>query len=399
MNGHNLNDAARSWLRQLSHRTAVRIPNDLESKGCTVRNPSTMPLSQSQALVPLLDLQLQTFVINLARRRDRRTHIEELCRNLQLNCEIIVAVDGQQLAKLPSSKVRCLTKSTLRRGGKPQGFRGISVRRYLTSWRVGSTRHSQVLQLAAHRLERTRLTRHGHELWAAVGCNLSHQKILCRMEEDPQLEWALVLEDDACLTMPAPRARKIFNQGMKHLAEHHRHWGVVYLGGHISTGKPIEIGNGLVQAVGVYQTHAVLIRRNILQELLRKLRAGFAADNALISWTRKAPGTCFLFNPALLQQPGGMGRCKDSDISVQGAFFCERKGINYSFNPRRRKHDAFDISRGRRWKRGALKPPRLPERRRWEAGRLGPLRSCKRSLSSSRQAQAGSSHKARSRDL
>jgi len=40
MNRHNLNDATRSLLRQLSHRTAIRILNDLESKGCTVRNPS-----------------------------------------------------------------------------------------------------------------------------------------------------------------------------------------------------------------------------------------------------------------------------------------------------------------------------------------------------------------------
>ena len=38
--------------------------------------------------------------------------------------------------------------------------------------------------MAKHRLRPTTLTQHGHELWGALGCNLSHQYVLQRLEED-----------------------------------------------------------------------------------------------------------------------------------------------------------------------------------------------------------------------
>jgi len=304
-----------------------------------------------QNCIPELGPGLKTFVINLARRPDRRSHIEAVCRELDLNFEIINAVDGQQLASLASSHLQVLTqcrktKQPLRAGSKhPRGFSGIRTGRYCASWLDPATgkRRSQVLRMAEHRLRPTELTGHGHELWGAVGCNLSHQKVLRRIEQTPDLQWALVLEDDACLAVPsASQAREIFNQGMQHIAEHCPHWGVVHLGGHISSyGRNLRaVGNCLVQAVGVYQTHALVIRRCIVPQLLGQLRVGSAADAAIVNWARKAPGSWFLFHPKqLLQQPGGADRWKDSDIFVDGEFFKKQMqkqtGSEYSFNPER----------------------------------------------------------------
>lgn len=54
---------------------------------------------------PKLGRGLRTFVINLRRRTDRREHIERLCHTLELDYEIMAAVDGRDLAGRPGASL------------------------------------------------------------------------------------------------------------------------------------------------------------------------------------------------------------------------------------------------------------------------------------------------------
>jgi len=69
--------------------------------------------------IPCLGPGLKTFVINLTRRPDRRSHIEELCRSLELDCEFIEAVDGKVLAALPQSSFEVVRGTLKSKQGSP----------------------------------------------------------------------------------------------------------------------------------------------------------------------------------------------------------------------------------------------------------------------------------------
>jgi len=301
----------------------------------------------ASSAIPRLGTNLKTFVINLERRADRRESIERVCRELQLDYEVVAATDGRALAQSPGACLEMVdvdgkqkqaqpsaatTPDGASADSKPRGFGGLRIRRYRARWVDDAGRpRSQLLSMAEHRLRATEHTGYGHELWGAVGCSLSHQTVLRRIEGDG-VEWALVLEDDATLAMTADSVRKAFAQGMTLIARHCPEWELVYLGGHLSSKVKEEneewrmavpaVELTVQSAREVYQTHAFVVRRSLVPVILRRLECGFAADAALASWSRKALGRCFLFHPQqLMRQPGGAKRWKDSDIFVEGEIF------------------------------------------------------------------------------
>jgi hypothetical protein len=164
----------------------------------------------------------------------------------------------------------------------------------------------------------------------------------------PELKWALILEDDACLKPGATAcmAREAFDDGMRILSEKHPEWGVVYLGGVLSTFSKHKLDvqpvhGGLRAASQVYQTHAFLVKSELAPEILDLLSKGYAVDAAYVSWSRRKCNAMrtFLFEPQLLVQPGGAGRWKDSDIFIDGEFFKQESSrlrkCDYKFTAKR----------------------------------------------------------------
>eukprot|EP00931_Biecheleriopsis_adriatica_P058353 TRINITY_DN34711_c0_g1_i1.p1 TRINITY_DN34711_c0_g1~~TRINITY_DN34711_c0_g1_i1.p1 ORF type:complete len:1037 (-),score=234.08 TRINITY_DN34711_c0_g1_i1:37-3117(-) len=332
-----------------------------------------------QLSYPTLGPGLRTFVINLARRPDRRAHIEALCKQLHLDYEVVEACDGRVLAaqegarfEMLKPKATALVMSDACEGcpdqgaqdeersenapgeaeprpntheadQRPLGFRGLRIRTWCARFRWKGKQTSQKLQMAEHRLRPSELTIAGHELWGAVGCNLSHQEVLRRIASDPGLEWALVLEDDAVLGLSsAAEVKQVFDHEMRIIAQEHPDWQLIYLGGNISTAVKKEEKESwqkspwIKAAQQVYQTHAFIIRRSLIPDILAKLEKGLAADAAFVSWSRVSKDKCFLFHPRkLLVQPGGVDRWKDSDIFIEGEFFkqaaIKRSGGTYDF--------------------------------------------------------------------
>lgn len=345
-------------------------------------------VEDKEAGYPRLGSGLKTFVINLARRPDRRAHVEAVCKELTLNYEIVNAVDGRGLSWLPQSAVQIVSSSNEKSkqttpeivsnnekpeqttntsivappacaSAKPRGFQNLRTRMFRASWNEDGKPCEQLLKMAEHRLLPSELTLNGHELWGAVGCNLSHQIALRRLIAEPDLEWALILEDDATLVHTAVETKDIFDKGMKHIGENRPDWALVYLGGHISTNvsaperRALQLNERLCSATHVYQTHAFVIRRSIAPLILERLQKGFAADAALVSWSRMEcnRSRAFLFNPhQLLVQTGGADRWKDSDIFVEGEFFkreTARVGLDrYHFNAKRSTSRIKTIPRG-----------------------------------------------------
>jgi len=302
---------------------------------------------------------LRTFYINLLRRPDRRTHIERVCKALGLKPARIDAVDGRELASQRGSKFERVKGKARAKGPQKRFGQAVGSSTYKAHWSQNKKRHTQFMAMATHRLGATKLTKKGHELWGAVGCSLSHQAVLRRIIRDKTLDCALVLEDDATIDMPGCDAQRVFEQGMRSICEECPDWGLIYLGGSLSTFTDPKTGSHkstispsdrlsdlIVKGKQMYQTHAYLIRRNICQDILTRLKAGFAADAALVSWTRQNERRCFNFHPRnILLQPAT--RYKDSDIFVEGEDFKSKSarssGEDYAFAPRMRnrgKHDA-----------------------------------------------------------
>lgn len=295
---------------------------------------------------PTLGPGLKTYVVNLRRRPDRRAHIEELCKKLALDYEFVDAVDGQDLRQKAGliEIVEPLTRKRNTGQARPvvpkvaQGFKGLRIRKYRACWHDGGIQRTQLLTMAEHRLRPSCLTTFGHELWGAVGCSLSHQEVLNRLYQNVDVEWALVLEDDATLSESPEEACVAFNEEMHFLSRQHPAWSLVYLGGHISTAvKPDvreagRVSKRVISVQQVYQTHAFLIHKRIAPVILQKLEHGLAADAAYVSWSRRSPDACFMFFPnQLLKQPGGPHRWKDSDIFVDGEFFKKDQETNGSY--------------------------------------------------------------------
>eukprot|EP00929_Paragymnodinium_shiwhaense_P046914 TRINITY_DN23849_c0_g1_i5.p1 TRINITY_DN23849_c0_g1~~TRINITY_DN23849_c0_g1_i5.p1 ORF type:complete len:476 (+),score=132.22 TRINITY_DN23849_c0_g1_i5:55-1428(+) len=310
---------------------------------------------------PVLGPKLKTYVINLARRPDRREHIEGLCRDLDLDYEVVEAVDGRALSQLDDARLENAVSGEIVEAAEkrrscqevardvPLGFRGLKTNLYRATWTTTSASgerqlQMQFLRMAAHRLDATELTGFGHELWGAVGCSRSHQAVLKRALADATLEWALVLEDDAWATEPLKELAETFRREMQFIAKTEPQWGLVYLGGHVSSSVSTKekldmmLNSRIAVARCVYQTHAFIVRRSVMPKMLRLLERGYAADAALSSWSKQpdAAGRTFLFSPPLLKQPGGTDRWKDSDIFVEGAFFqrsvAKSMGKDYTFD-------------------------------------------------------------------
>merc|ERR1719424_1740860 len=94
------------------------------------------------------------------------------------------------------------------------------------------------------------------------------------------------------LAHSAAETKTIFEKEMRYISAQHPDWALVYLGGHISTSlsaserQALQLNDYLCSAKQVYQTHAFIIRRSIAPVILEQLQKGFAADAALVSWSR-----------------------------------------------------------------------------------------------------------------
>jgi len=362
-------------------------------------------MPKRQPKIPELGPNLKTFVINLKRRPDRRESIEALCKELKLNYEIVEACDGRALSQQPDARFEIVRASRSSRSssaspsssarnvdkvkkvkkvaakkvvaskmnrtqrakvaahlaknpkaemgkpkpaesskGKPMGFSNLTLRRFRAHFQWNG-RSSQLIRMAMHRVQSSDKTQKGHELWGAIGCNISHQIVLQRILDDPKLEYALILEDDCIKGKDTEEIRRTFNDNIRRIDEVSK-WQLIYLGGSICTKyrkkeqQGWRINDDVMRAQGVYLTHAYVIKREIIPEIMQNLQEGFAADAAFVSWLRKEWGRgntdcCFLFEPQLLTQPGNETRWKDSDIFAEGAYFreaFEEKGEQYSFS-------------------------------------------------------------------
>jgi len=231
----------------------------------------------------------------------------------------------------------------------PRGFSGLQQRSWLTKFKWKGESREQLMNMAMHRVKSSDLAKKGHELWGAVGCSVSHQVVLNKILEDPTLQYALILEDDCILgTSSAEELTRTFNTNMREISQSYPEWQLIYLGGSVCTAvkkkeqAEWKINEHVMRAYAVYLTHAFVIKRELIPEILENLRKGFAADAALVRWSKKVwreendqCNQCFLFEPQLLKQPGNDNRWKDSDIFVDGIHFkqaFEEKGGEYSFS-------------------------------------------------------------------
>ncbi|CAK0790557.1 unnamed protein product [Prorocentrum cordatum] len=163
---------------------------------------------------------------------------------------------------------------------------------------------------------------------------------------------------------------------MRVLARDFPDWGVVYLGGHVSTAvkkaekQSWKITNRLSTAKKVYQTHAFVVRRSVAPDVLKRLKRGYAADAAYVSWSKQASARCFMFYPQhLMKQPGGPERWKDSDIQEKRQRL-KANGGDYAFDPaaqeptsqRRPRACGHGSGESRRAETGS-RPPRKRQRR------------------------------------
>eukprot|EP00434_Breviolum_minutum_P029791 symbB.v1.2.026340.t1/scaffold2624.1/size74584/2 len=229
------------------------------------------------------------------------------------------------LAKNPKAEVG-KPKPAESSKGKPMGFSNLTLRRFRAHFQWNG-RSSQLIRMAMHRVQSSDKTQKGHELWGAIGCNISHQIVLQQILDDPKLEYALILEDDCIKGKDTEEIRRIFNENIRKIDEVYK-WQLIYLGGSICT-KYRSSKNG--ESTKMSCEH---------KEIMQNLQEGFAADAAFVSWLRKEwgsgnTGCCFLFEPQLLTQPGNETRWKDSDIFAEGAYFreaFEEKGEQYSFS-------------------------------------------------------------------
>ena len=189
--------------------------------------PCLVPVPQSidhreHDSIPCLNGRLATFVINLTRRPDRKKHIMNVCQALGVYPRFIEAVDGRELAERQGSTFQSVDrKSDMLSNHKSnvRGFKGIVSRTYEALWQERGIVCKQRIRIAEHRVFPTDFTSLGHELWGAVGCSRSHQIVLRCMLETPNMQWALVLEDDATLmNMPGCDARTLFARGMNSIA-------------------------------------------------------------------------------------------------------------------------------------------------------------------------------------
>mmetsp|Transcript_47746 Transcript_47746/g.87787 ORF Transcript_47746/g.87787 Transcript_47746/m.87787 type:complete len:672 (-) Transcript_47746:19-2034(-) len=307
--------------------------------------------------------KLRTFVVNLKRREDRRRHIEDVCDQLGVKPEVIEAVDGRALARSSGAHYEYLGPATGRTthvyscddaapsrkrsqqpAARPVGFKGLENNVYrLTYTDKDGKQKRHLLRMAAHRLIQTEHTAAGHELWGALGCSLSHQKIMRKILAE-NLEFALILEDDASLPADVESIKAAFRAGVAFIKEERKDWNLIYLGGHISTSiKSAErtqwrISRELLQCKCIYQTHAYIIHRRIIPGILERMQQGMAADAALASWSRdrislegRMEGDVLMYSPPLLCQPGGPVRFKDSDIFVEGEAFKVKKTKDDSY--------------------------------------------------------------------
>ncbi len=104
-----------------------------------------------------MDRPLKSFVITLARAKNRRSQVQRLVENISGECEVLEGVDGRELSQEEMDSVY---------------VRRLHLPSYPAQLRPGE-----------------------------IGCFLSHRKVWQRILDD-QVPYAFVLEDDADLRMP-----------------------------------------------------------------------------------------------------------------------------------------------------------------------------------------------------
>lgn len=325
-------------------------------------NSSSSSSSTSTAAAAVPDLAgLRTFVLNLRRRPDRRSHVEALCQTLGLRYEIVEALDGTALHSRPGTKMHAIDAITFELSWPSDPAQDPAWVTAPSSAECNSALRADGELLSAK--VRIKPDREPPERWTVLSCLLGHDHILSRMEEE-DLEFALILEDDSMpnyslvegrsegarkrrqkwqVEPPAGEVWKAIQARYKDGAlwvskQAEASWRLLYLGGvlgFMNKGEGIEglkenipdtsYSDLLVRANQTMQAHAYLIHRRAVASVRKYLMEGYAADAALArSMKDWASEGCWRFKPCLLRQPPG-GYLRDSNIVLDHDGQCRVK--------------------------------------------------------------------------
>lgn len=266
-------------------------------------------ISDSAAAVNMA-LPLGVICINLPRHQERRTHMEELSRDMGLDIQFVQGLDGEYL------KNNCAGR------WKHQG-NGICRVSYNTADKT--SRSTRTVRFS----EKTYRKSLG-DVFCVHGATQEHINALRRaqdlLSQAPPNAYCIVAEDDWLLPCNFPSGRyrltsktsaatftmQMYLDLMAKLNQDHSHWSLVQLGGEsIPTYAP-ETRNevvdrqypGLQHAEFVAQAHAYCIKYDAIQDILLYLRVGCFPDNAICNVTRRDDyrGRSFWCDPPLVKQ-------------------------------------------------------------------------------------------------
>jgi len=253
-------------------------------------------------------------VINLARREDRLSHMQQLLLHtnprLWQRLERIDAVDGKTLNLEDAELSEIVMPHTLERALRAKE-KGI--------YTVVHDDNNVLVHFDDHLTE------------GAVACILSHRKALERVASHPTAEWGLILEDDVSVVVP-----EVDHAIMRILDQLPADWMAVYLGYHHDDGQAhpqgLRIGSQLpvaddiveVPVGGVYDNcwglFSWVVRKETAQVLLDNLfPIDSQIDGAISHWLVRnyGPGRVFKVPPEeLLFYSACSEEAQDSDIQT-----------------------------------------------------------------------------------
>ena len=245
-----------------------------------------------------------TAVLNLARQPERRRNMRKVCADLGVkNVKFVDAVDGQRLLTNAAGRQRRVAGRTM----------------FNLTWTDPDT---NLRVTRAQKLPMSSKGQRGWDVWAFLGCNLSHEKAW-RWLQDQGAITALVCEDDCHLNMSPSKARNIINTVLPKMERRFPNWSLCYLGCHpVSHRRPKPNATcgvrGLRSAGCVYQGHAYLIRleEDVIEFWVKKMHEGLLIDNALVSWTGTTAAqnrAFYLWPPVVGQGRFGSTLCKENN--------------------------------------------------------------------------------------
>lgn len=258
-----------------------------------------------------------SLVINLARRHDRLSRMEQLLSHtnprLWQRMERVDAVDGRALNLEDAALSEIVMPHTLERAmsAKEKGI-----------YTVVHDDNNVLVHFDDHLTE------------GAVACILSHRKALERVASHPTAEWGLILEDDVSVVVP-----QVDHSIMRILDQLPEDWMAVYLGYHHEDGKPhpqglragsqLPVADAIVEVPvgGVYDNcwglFSWIVRKETAQVLLDNLfPIDSQIDGAISHWLVRncGPGRVFKVPPEeLLFYSACSEEAQDSDIQTMAS--------------------------------------------------------------------------------